>query len=68
MQVDLPQAFKIQGLPGTIDDPVRRTCVVKSKSYQLNALKRQFNRVIHCSRFVSTETNAGNRQAMTLDE
>jgi hypothetical protein len=33
-----------------------------------NTLKRQFDRVRHCSRYVSAETNAGNRQAMTPDE
>jgi hypothetical protein len=34
----------------------------------VNTLKRQFDRVKYCSRHVSTETNAGNRQAMTSDE
>jgi hypothetical protein len=33
-----------------------------------NTLRRQFDRVKHCSRYVSAETNAGNRQAMTPDE
>jgi hypothetical protein len=33
-----------------------------------NTIKRQFDRVKHCSRYVSAETNAGNRQAMTPDE
>ena len=33
-----------------------------------NTLERPFNRVIHCSRYVSTETNAGNTQAMTPNE
>jgi hypothetical protein len=33
-----------------------------------NTLKRQFDRVKHCSRYVSAETNTGNRQAMTPDE
>ena len=33
-----------------------------------NTLKRQFDRVKLCSRYVSAETNAGNRQAMTSDE
>jgi hypothetical protein len=32
-----------------------------------NTLKRQFDRVKHCSRYVS-ETNAGNRQAMMTPE
>ena len=33
-----------------------------------NTLKRQFDRVKHCSRYVSAETNADNGQAMTPDE
>jgi len=33
-----------------------------------NTLKRQFDKVKHCSRYVSAETNAGNWQAMTPDE
>ena len=33
-----------------------------------NTLKRQFDRIEHCSRYVSAETNAGNRQAMTPSE
>jgi hypothetical protein len=33
-----------------------------------NTLKRQFDRVEHCSRYVSAETNASNRRAMTPDE
>ena len=33
-----------------------------------NTLKRQFDRVNHCSRDVSGETNAGNGQAITPDE
>jgi len=33
-----------------------------------NTFKRQFDRVKHCSRDVSAEANAGNRQAMTPDE
>ncbi|KAN0107071.1 hypothetical protein V8E52_010516 [Russula decolorans] len=33
-----------------------------------NILKRQFDRVKHCSRYVSSETNAGNMQAMTPDD
>jgi hypothetical protein len=34
----------------------------------VNTLKRQFDRVKYCSRYVSTETNAGNSQTMTSDE
>jgi hypothetical protein len=34
----------------------------------VNTFKRQFDRVKHCSRYVSAETNAGNRQIMTPDE
>jgi hypothetical protein len=34
----------------------------------VNTLKRQFDRVKHCSRYVLAETNAGIRQAMTPDE
>ena len=34
----------------------------------VNILKRRFDSVKHCSRYVSAETNAGNRQAMTLNE
>ena len=34
----------------------------------VNILKYQFDRVKHCSRYVSTETNAGNWQATTPDE
>ena len=30
-----------------------------------NVLKRQFDRVKHCSRYVSAEKNVGSRQAMT---
>jgi hypothetical protein len=33
-----------------------------------NILKRRFDRAKHCSRYVSAETNADNRQAMTPDE
>jgi hypothetical protein len=33
-----------------------------------NTLERQFDRVKHCSRYVSAATNAGDRQAMTPDE
>ena len=33
-----------------------------------NILKRQFDRVKHCSRYVSAETNVGNRQAIIPDE
>jgi hypothetical protein len=33
-----------------------------------NILKRQFDRVKHCSRYVSAETDASNKQAMTPDE
>jgi hypothetical protein len=33
-----------------------------------NTLKRQFDKAKLCSRYVSAETNAGNRQAMTPDE
>jgi hypothetical protein len=33
-----------------------------------NTLRRQFDKVKHCSRYVSAETDAGNRQAMTPDE
>ena len=33
-----------------------------------NTLKRQFDRVKHCSRNVSAETNAGSGQAMTSSE
>ena len=33
-----------------------------------NTLKRRFNRVKHCSRYVSEETNAGNRQGMIPEE
>jgi len=33
-----------------------------------NTLKRQFDKVKHCSRYVSAETKIGNRQAMTPDE
>jgi len=34
----------------------------------INILKRQFDRVKHCSRYVSAETDAGHRQAMTPGE
>ena len=33
-----------------------------------NSLKRQFDRVKHCSLYVSAETNTGNRQAVTPNE
>jgi hypothetical protein len=33
-----------------------------------NILNREFDSVKHCSRYVSAETNTGNRQAMTPDE
>jgi hypothetical protein len=33
-----------------------------------STLRRQFDRVKHCSRYVSAETNAGNREATTPDE
>jgi hypothetical protein len=33
-----------------------------------NTIKRRFDRVSQCSRYVSTKTNAGNRQAMTPGE
>ena len=33
-----------------------------------NAIESHFESVDHCSRFVTTETNAGNAQAMTPDE
>ena len=33
-----------------------------------STLRRQFDGVKHCSRYVSAEINAGNRQAMTPDE
>jgi hypothetical protein len=33
-----------------------------------NTLKHQFDRVKHCSRYVSAETNAGNSQSMIPDE
>ena len=33
-----------------------------------NILKRQFDKVKHCSSHVSAETNADNRQTMTPDE